>query len=56
MLEFLIEYAYLLVMKMSYCPIRASRALLIEPEYVLSKVVVCCLSIAQRAPVLEWEP
>jgi hypothetical protein len=41
---------------MSYCPIRASRALLIEPEYVLSKVVVCCLSIAQRAPVLEWEP
>jgi hypothetical protein len=41
---------------MSCCPIRASRALLIGPEYVLSEVVVCYLSIAQRTPVLEREP
>jgi hypothetical protein len=41
---------------MSCCPIRASRALLIGTEHVLSEVVVRCLSIAQRAPVLEREP
>jgi hypothetical protein len=41
---------------MSCCLIQASRALLIGPEYILSEVVVRCLSIAQRAPVLEWEP
>jgi hypothetical protein len=43
-------------MKISCCPIRASRALLIGPEYVLFEVVVCCLSIAKCAPILEWEP
>jgi hypothetical protein len=41
---------------MSCCPIRASRALLIEFEYVLFEVVVYCLSIAQCAPVLKREP
>jgi hypothetical protein len=41
---------------MSYYPIRSSRAMLIGPGYVLSEVVVCCLSIAQYAPVLEREP
>jgi hypothetical protein len=41
---------------MSYCPIRASRGLLIGLEYILSEVVVRCLSIAQCAPVLEREP
>jgi hypothetical protein len=40
---------------MSYCPTRASHALLIGLEYILSEVVVCCLSIAQRAPVWERE-
>jgi hypothetical protein len=42
-------------MKMSCCSIQASRALLIELEYILFDVVVCCLSIAQRAPVWEHE-
>jgi hypothetical protein len=37
-------------------PVRASRALLFRPEYILSEVVVHWLSIAQRAPVLEREP
>jgi hypothetical protein len=41
---------------MSYCPVQASCALLIGSEYILYEVVVCCLSIAQCAPVLEWEP
>jgi hypothetical protein len=41
---------------MSCCLIQASRALLIGLEYILSEVVVCYLSIAQRASVLEWEP
>jgi hypothetical protein len=41
---------------MSCCTIQASRALLIGHEYVISEVVVHCLSIAQRAPILEWEP
>jgi hypothetical protein len=40
----------------SYIPTRASRALLIGPGYVLSEVVVYCLLITQRAPVLEREP
>jgi hypothetical protein len=40
---------------MSCCPIRASRAILIVAKYVLSKVVVYCLLIAQYAPVLERE-
>jgi hypothetical protein len=51
-----IEYAYLLGMKISCCHVRASRALLIGHAYILSGVVVHCLSIAQRAPVLEREP
>jgi hypothetical protein len=41
---------------MTCCSVRASRALLIGSEYVLTEVAVCCLSIAQRAPVLEREP
>jgi hypothetical protein len=41
---------------MSCCPVWASRAMLIGPAYVLSEVVMCCLSIAQRALVLEQEP
>jgi hypothetical protein len=41
---------------MSCCPVGASRALLIGPKFVLSDVVVRCLSIAQHAPVLEREP
>jgi hypothetical protein len=41
---------------MSCCPIQASCALLIGPEYILSEVVVRFLSIPQRAPVLEQEP
>jgi hypothetical protein len=41
---------------MLYCPVRASRAMLIGPGYVLSEVVVRCLSIAQHAPVQELEP
>jgi hypothetical protein len=40
---------------MSCCPVQTCRALLIEPEYVLFEVAVCCLPIAQRAPVLEQE-
>jgi hypothetical protein len=40
---------------MSCWPVQASRALLIRFEYILSEVVVCCLSIAQCAPVLERE-
>jgi hypothetical protein len=56
MLEFWIEYAYLLGMKMSCCPVRASHAPLIGPEYVSSEVMVHCLSIAKRAPILEREP
>jgi hypothetical protein len=52
-LEFKIEYAYLLGMKMSSCPVRASCALLIGLGYVLPEVVVCCLSIARRfGPVI----
>jgi hypothetical protein len=30
---------------MSYCPVWASRALLIRPEYILSEVAVWCLLI-----------
>jgi hypothetical protein len=56
MLEFWIEYAYLLGMKMSCCPDRASPALLIGMNIFFSEVVVCYLSIAQRALVLEREP
>jgi hypothetical protein len=41
---------------MSYCPVWASRALLIRPEYILSEVAVWCLLITQRTPVLEREP
>jgi hypothetical protein len=41
---------------MSYCPVQASRAMLIGFEYVLSEVVVRCLSIAQRTSILEQEP
>jgi hypothetical protein len=41
---------------MLYCLVRASRALLIGPGYVLSEVMVRCLSIAQHAPVQELEP
>jgi hypothetical protein len=41
---------------MSCCPIRASRAVLIGPEYILSEVVVHCLLITPRAPILEREP
>jgi hypothetical protein len=40
---------------MSCCSIQASRALLIGFEYVLSEVVMHCLSIAQCALVLERE-
>jgi hypothetical protein len=40
---------------MSCWHVRASRALLIGLEYILSEVVVCYLSIAQCAPVLERE-
>jgi hypothetical protein len=54
-LEFWIEYAYLLGMKMSCCPIRASRALLIGLKHIIFEVVVHCLLIAQHAPVLEQE-
>jgi hypothetical protein len=43
-------------MKMLCCSVWASRALLIEAEYVPSQVVVCYLSIAQRASVLERKP
>jgi hypothetical protein len=43
-------------MKMSYCSVRASRALLIGHEYVSFEVVVHRLSIAQCAPVSEREP
>jgi hypothetical protein len=46
----------MLGMKMLCCPVQAYRALLIEPEYILFKAVVCCLLIAQRTPVLEREP
>jgi hypothetical protein len=42
--------------KMLYCSIQASRALLIGLEYILSEVVVRCLSIAQCALVWEREP
>jgi hypothetical protein len=56
MLEFWIEYAYLLGTKMSCCPIQASHVLLIGPKYVISVVVVCCLSIPQCTPVLKREP
>jgi hypothetical protein len=55
-LKLWIEYAYLQGMKMSYCSIWASRALLIGPRYVPSEVVVRCLSIAQCTLILEWEP
>jgi hypothetical protein len=55
-LECWIEYAYLLGMKMSCCPVPSSRALLIGPGCILSEVVVCCSSIAPCAPVLEREP
>jgi hypothetical protein len=41
---------------MSYCSVRASHALLIELKYILSEVVVHCLSISQYALVWEWEP
>jgi hypothetical protein len=41
---------------MSCCPVWASRAMLIGSAYVLSEMVMCCLSIAQRALVLEQEP
>jgi hypothetical protein len=40
---------------MMCCPVQASRALLIELEYILSEVVMCFLSIAQCAPVRERE-
>jgi hypothetical protein len=43
-------------MKMSCCPVRANRALLIGSGYVASEVVVHYLSITQRAPVWEREP
>jgi hypothetical protein len=33
---------------MSCCPIWASRALLIEPEYILSEVVVRCFFLIDR--------
>jgi hypothetical protein len=41
---------------MSFCPVQTNRALLIGHEFVLFEVVICCLSIAQRALVLEREP
>jgi hypothetical protein len=41
---------------MSCCPDRASPALLIGMNIFFSEVVVCYLSIAQRALVLEREP
>jgi hypothetical protein len=41
---------------MSCCPIQASRAMLIGSGYVLSEVVVRCLSIAQHALVHVLEP
>jgi hypothetical protein len=34
---------------MSCCPVRASRALVIGPEYILSNGVVRCSSITPRA-------
>jgi hypothetical protein len=34
---------------MSFCPVQTNRALLIGHEFVLFEVVICCLSIAQRA-------
>jgi hypothetical protein len=55
-LEFWIEYSYPLGMKMSCCSIQASSALLFGLEYILSEVVVRCLSIAQCTPVWEREP
>jgi hypothetical protein len=47
---------FLLWMKISCCLVRASRALLIELEYVSSEVVARCLLITQRTSVLEREP
>jgi hypothetical protein len=47
---------FLLWMKISYCLIRASRALLIGLEYVSSKVVARYLLITQRTPALKREP
>jgi hypothetical protein len=41
---------------MSCSPVWSSRALLIGYEYILFEVMVCCLSIAQYAPILEREP
>jgi hypothetical protein len=46
---------FLLGTKMSCCPVRASHALLIGSEYILSEAVVHYLLIAQRAPALERE-
>jgi hypothetical protein len=43
-------------MKMSYCLIHASRALLIGLGYVAFEVAVRCSLIAQRAPVWKREP
>jgi hypothetical protein len=51
----LIEYAYLPRMKMSCCPNQAGCALLIRLQQVPTEVIVRCLSIAQRAPILERE-
>jgi hypothetical protein len=56
MLEFWIEYAYRLGMKMSCCLVRACRALLIGPEYIIFEAAVRCLSIAQCTLILEREP
>jgi hypothetical protein len=56
MLECWIEYTFLLGTEMSCCPVRANRALLIGPKYILSEVVARYLSIAQCAPFLEPEP
>jgi hypothetical protein len=41
---------------MSCCPVRASHALLIVLKYILSDVVVRCLSITQCALVRGREP
>jgi hypothetical protein len=41
---------------MSCCSVRASCALLIGLEYILSEVVVRCLSVAQHVQIWEWEP
>jgi hypothetical protein len=54
-LVFLIEYAYLSRMKMSCCPNQAGCALLIRLQQVPTEVIVRCLSIVQRAPILERE-